>query len=139
MRPDPALFPDLLSLPLEARRALVVQGGPGWWVQPTKQGPHVYGIQERPAEQAGWCSDAGWALEHGWLWWPCDSAAWMRAACHPGASPAWRWAVVAGCPDVPETWIVHEPIREADPSVGYVAHQAPSAPAAFLAAWRPRD
>lgn len=84
MTPDPRLIPFALRLPLDARRRLAAQEGPGWWVAPTGyQDP----LRARPTD--AWDVDVEHRLSSGWLWYPASEVAWMEAA----AGPDGRWQI----------------------------------------------
>ena len=72
MRPDPSIVARLLALPIEVRRRLAEQPGPGWWVAPSGRSAALYGTPTENYEPA-------LMLAQGWAWYPADSAAWMRA------------------------------------------------------------
>ena len=70
-RPD--LAARLLALPIEARRKLAEQDGPGWWIEDNGR---IRNVLE--TSQIAWGVDV--ATSEGWAWWPADSLAWMEAA-----------------------------------------------------------
>lgn len=71
-----SLIAAVLALPLEARRALMTQPGPGWWAQPDA---HIWSVSsDRQRVEA-----AGRLIVDGWAWLPADSVSWLRAALPP--------------------------------------------------------
>ena len=80
MTPSPDLIAAVLALPLESRRLLALQPGPGWQYHAEWCRTPVLLCS------SGLLGDA--ALDVGWAWLPADSAAWMDAATPEGG----RWA-----------------------------------------------
>lgn len=95
MTPDPTLVTAALRLPLDARRRLAAQEGPGWWVDETGS---VEAISETAKEGAfSVASSPDGLTMDGWLWWPADSASWLDAA-----TPApWTWIRHGGLYQIP--------------------------------------
>ena len=89
MLPLPDLIAAVLALPLEARRLLAQQPGPGWDVYPDSCvgewseddiASFLAGIAPVPPMP----DYAERILFQGWAWLPADSAAWMNAATPEG-------------------------------------------------------
>ena len=81
MRPDPSTIARLLALPIEARRRLAEQPGPGWLIFAFEGRISIELRTRPPAHMDPECES----------WYPADSAVWMRAAAGER-----RWVIHRG-------------------------------------------
>lgn len=121
--PSPDLVAAVIALPLEARRLLVQQPGPGWHVGLGCSSVTLYAdVPER-------CLQREWWQEHyqPQAWFPASEVAWMDAATPEGGGWDSCWE------DGGRLWIVYRPRA----SMG-LPWTAPTAPLCALAALRAR-
>lgn len=111
MRPDPTTISRLLALPIEVRRRLAEQPGPGWLIFAFEGRISIELRTRPPAHMDPECES----------WYPASEVAWMTAATPPGGG----WEAWSAVGSAPARWVI---IRGPDGSPDDYGDEIASAP-----------